>query len=333
MSFDEVYAKLSKKTKDRLKLASEITREILPTASVKLNKDLGGGFGKGRQTVVWGNKSAGKTSMLLQTIADAQKRGDVCAWVDAEGTYDAEWATGLGVDNEKLIMSESKSIDAVTADVIDFMNAEIDLVIVDSISALIPSTYFEKDGSDEMKQGLEGTKQIGTVSKELAVAVNKFNYANKSTALVLISQLRNKIGSYGAMADMVGGEAMKFFSSTIVKLWSSASEKEQIVGEVTRGDRIIKKPVGRPVNYTITYNKLGPPNLTGSYDFYYAGDNIGIDQVGEIVDLAEEAGVIHKGGAWYSYGDQKFQGRAKMVEYLKDNVAIREEIEQRVLNG
>jgi len=333
MSFEEVYSKLNKKTKDRLKLASEVNKEILPTASVKLNRDLGGGFGKGRQTVVWGNKSAGKTSMLLQTIAEAQKRGEVCAWVDAEGSYDTEWAASLGVDNDKLILSDSKSIDAVTADVVDFMEAEIDLVVVDSISALIPSTYFEKDGSDEMKQGLDGTKQIGTVSKELAVAVNKFNYANKKTALILISQLRNKITTYGGVADMVGGEAMKFFSSTIVKLWSSASEKEQITGEITRGDRIIKKPIGRPVNYTITFNKMGPPNQTGSYDFYYDGSLIGIDQVGEIVDLAEEAGVIHKGGAWYSYGDEKFQGRARMVEYLKENVSIREEIEQKVLNG
>lgn len=331
MSFDDVYAKLSKKTKDRLKLASDITKEILPTASVKLNKDLGGGFGKGRQTVVWGNKSAGKTSMILQTIAEAQKRGEVCAWVDAEGTYDTEWATKLGVDNEKLLMSESKSIDAVVADVIDFMQAEVDLVVVDSISALIPSTYFEKD--DELKIGLDGTKQIGTVSKELAIAVNKFNYVNKKTALVLISQLRNKINTYGAAPDMVGGEAMKFFSSTIVKLWSSPSEKEQIQGDTVKGDKIVKKSIGRPVHYTITFNKLGPPNQNGSYDFYYDGNSVGIDQVGEIVDLAEEMDIIHRGGAWYSYGDEKFQGRPRMVQYLKDNASVREEIEQKVLNG
>jgi recombination protein RecA len=142
MSFDEVYAKLSKRTKDRLKIASEISKEILPTASVKLNRDLGGGFGKGRQTVVWGNKSAGKTSMLLQTIAEAQKRGEVCAWVDAEGSYDPDWASRLGVDNSKLLISESKSIDGVTADIVDFLEAEVDLVILDSISAILPSTYF-----------------------------------------------------------------------------------------------------------------------------------------------------------------------------------------------
>jgi recombination protein RecA len=331
MSFDDVYAKLSKKTKDRLRLASEVTKEILPTASIKLNRDLGGGFGKGRQTVVWGNKSAGKTSMLLQTIAEAQKRGEVCAWVDAEGSYDPEWAAKLGVDNSKLLISDSKSIDAVMSDVIAFMEAEVDFVVLDSISALLPSTYFEKE--DELKIGQEGTKQIGTVSKELAVAVNKFNYVNKKTALVLISQLRNKIGSYGAMADMAGGEAMKFFSTTIVKLWSSASEKEQLTGEVSRGDKIIKKPIGRPVNYTITYNKLGQPNLTGSYDFYYAGDLIGIDQVGEIVDMAEEEGIIRKSGAWYYYEEEKFQGRARIVQYLKDNVPVREVIEQQVLNG
>jgi recombination protein RecA len=331
MSFDDVYAKLSKKTKDRLKLASEVSTELLPTASVKLNRDLGGGLGKGRQTVIWGNKSAGKTSMLLQTIALAQKRGEVCAWVDAENCFDKEWAESLGVDTDKLMLSESRSIDAVIADITDFLEAEVDLVVLDSISALLPSTYFEKE--EEMKVGLEGTRQIGTFAKELAIAVNKFNYVNKKTALVLVSQVRNKIGSYGASLDLAGGEAMKFFSSTIIKLWSSASEKEQILGEVTRGDKIIKKPVGRSVNYTVTYNKLGPPNQTGSYDFYYAGEQRGIDQVGEIVDLAEEQGVIHRGGAWYSYGDEKFQGRARMVEYLKGNVSVREEIEQRVLNG
>lgn len=331
MSFDEVYAKLSKRTRDRLKLGSEITTQYVPTASIKLNRDLGGGFGRGRQTVIWGNKSAGKTSMLLQTVGQAQKRGEVCAWIDAENCFDNEWAMSLGVDTDKLFVNKSRSINDVVAIVTDFLESDIDLIILDSISSLLPSTYFEKE--DEMKEGLEGTKQIGTVSKELAVAVNKFNYANSRTALVLISQLRNKIGSYGAMADMAGGEAMKFFSSTVIKLWSSASEKEQIMGEVMRGDRIIKKPTGRPVHYTVQYNKLGPPNQTGSYDFYYAGDLKGIDQVGEIVDLAEETGVIQKGGAWYSYEDQKFQGRARMVEYLKENVAIREIIEQQVLDG
>src|ERR1044072_9136765 len=133
MSFDDVYAKLSKKTKDRLKLASETTTERLATASIGLNKALGGGFGKGRQTVVWGNKSAGKTSMLLQTVAAAQKRGEVCAWVDAEGCFDKDWAERLGVDTEHLILSEEKSIDGVTRDIVDYMGAGVDLVILDSI--------------------------------------------------------------------------------------------------------------------------------------------------------------------------------------------------------
>jgi recombination protein RecA len=330
MSFDDVYAKLSKRTKDRLQLASEINTDYVPTASIKLNRDLGGGLGRGRQTVIWGNKSAGKTSMILQTIAEAQKRGEVCAWVDAENTFDKSWAVKLGVDCDKLIVTKSRSIDGAVADISDFLEAEVDIVVLDSINALLPSTYFEKE--DELKDGLEGTKQIGTVSKELAVAVNKFNYLNKRTSLVLISQMRNKIGSYGAMADMAGGEAMKFFSSTVIKLWSSASEKEQIQGDLLLGDKLIKKSIGRPVNYTVQFNKIGPPNQTGSYDFYYLGDLIGVDQIGEIVDLAEETGVIHKGGAWYSYGGEKFQGRAKMVDYLKQNVSVREEIEQRVLN-
>ena len=330
MSFDEVYAKLNKRTRDRLTLGSEIATEYVPTASIKLNKDLGGGFGRGRQTVIWGNKSAGKTSMLLQTIAGAQKRGEVCAWIDAENCFDKTWAQSLGVDTDKLFVNKSRSINDVIAVCTDFLDADMDIVVLDSISALLPSTYFEKE---EMKEGLEGTRQIGTVSKELAVAVNKFNYANSKTALILISQARNKINTYGASLDFAGGEAMKYFSSTVVKLWSSASEKEQILGEVSRGDKLIKTPTGRPVHYTVQYNKLGPPNQTGSYDFYYKGESIGIDQIGEIVDLAEEAGIIHKGGSWYTYGDVKVQGRIKMIEYLKENISVVEEIEQKVFNG
>jgi recombination protein RecA len=330
MSFDDVYAKLSKKTKDRLKLASEITTEFIPTASIGLNRDLKGGFGRGRQTVIWGNKSAGKSSMVLQTIAEAQKRGDICAWIDAENTFDKTWAARLGVNCDELIVTKSRSIDEAVADISDFLEAEVDIIVLDSINALLPSTYFEK--KDELKEGLEGTKQIGTVSKELAVAVNKFNYLNKRSALVLISQLRNKIGGYGAMADMAGGEAMKFFSSTVIKLWSSASEKEQKQGEVQLGDKLIKKPIGRPVNYTVQFNKLGPPNQTGTYDFYYDGAVVGIDQVGEIVDMAESLGLIDKSGAWYYYEEEKFQGRTKVVDYFKENDAERGVLEKRVLN-
>lgn len=330
MSIEDILAKLDKKTRERVEAASNLEIEKMELASIGLNAALLGGVGRGRQTLVWGNKSAGKSSMCLQSVGIAQKAGLNCAWIDSENSFDPQWATKLGVNTEELIVSPAKDIDSWTAVISDLMLAGVDAIVADSISSLIPSTYFEKN--DELKDGLEGTKQIGTMSKELGIAVNKFNYVNKKTSLILISQARNKFNTYGAQLQPMGGEAMKYYSSTVIKLWSSASEREQIMADVTRGDKIISTPVGRPVTFTIEFNKIGPPNQSGQYDFYYGGDHVGVDQIGEIADLAEKTGVINKGGAWYSYENEKFQGRQKMVNWLRDNPVVVEEITQKVLS-
>lgn len=331
MAIDDILAKLDKKTRSRVEAASE--REIikLETASIGLNAALLGGLGMGRQTLVWGSKSAGKSAMCLQSVGIAQKQGKMCAWIDSENSFDPLWAERLGVDTSQLLVSPAKDIDSWTAVICDLMNAGVDAIVADSISSLIPSTYFEKN--DELKEGLEGTKQIGTMSKELGIAVNKFNYVNKKTALVLISQARNKFNTYGAQLQPMGGEAMKYYSSTVIKLWASASEREQITADVTRGDKIISTPVGRPVTYTVEFNKIGPPNQAGMYDFYYDGDHVGIDRIGEIVDLGEKSGVISKSGAWYYYGDEKFQGRLKLVNWLREQQDVTEEITKRIMSN
>lgn len=331
MSIEDILAKLDKKTRQRVEAASNLEIEKLELASIGLNAALLGGVGMGRQTLVWGNKSAGKSSMCLQSVGLAQKAGLSCAWIDSESSFDPIWAASLGVDTNELLVSPVKDIDSWTAVTCDLMKAGVDVVVADSISSLIPSTYFEKN--DELKEGLEGTKQIGTMSKELGIAVNKFNYVNKKTALILISQARNKFNTYGAQLQPMGGEAMKYYSSTVIKLWSSASEREQIMTDITRGDKIISTAVGRPVTFTIEFNKIGPPNKSGQYDFYYGGDHVGVDQIGEIADIAEKAGIINKGGAWYSYGDEKFQGRQKLVNWLRENPAEAETITQMVLKG
>lgn len=331
MGIEEIMAKLDKKTRDRVEAASNRNIEKLELASIGLNAALLGGVGMGRQTLVWGNKSAGKSSMCLQSIGMAQKQGKTCAWIDSESSFDPVWAEKLGVDTTQLIVSPAKDIDSWTLTICELMKHGVDAIVADSISSLIPSTYFEK--GIELKEGLEGTKQIGTMSKELGIAVNKFNFMNKNTALVLISQARNKFNTYGAQLQPMGGEAMKFYSSTVIKLWSSASEREQITADFSRNDKIISKPVGRPVNFTVEFNKIGPPNQMGMYDFYYSGDFVGVDQIGEIADLAEKAGIINKGGAWYSFGDEKFQGRQKMVTWLRENPTVAEEIAQKVLNA
>jgi recombination protein RecA len=197
------------------------------------------------------------------------------------------------------------------------MDAGVDLVVVDSISALLPAIYFEKDGN-EMKD-LQDTKQIGAEAKDMTHAVKMLNYANKNTLLVLISQQRNQFGSMHASHIPTGGMAVKFFSSTVIKLWSSEAEANAIKAGIKVGDKIIEQRVGRPVNWIIDYNKLGPPNLSGQYDFYYQGNVLGVDSVGETLDVAEMCGIVEKGGAWYTVNGERFQGRAKAVAYLKEN--------------
>ena len=314
---EEILAKLDPKTRQRVQLATEIDVQKQVTPSIGLNLALKGGLGYGRQVLVWGNKSAGKSSFCLQMIAEAQKDGKVCAWIDAESSYSAEWAGRLGVDSDKLIYSSAKTTNDMVDVGVQLMNAGVDIIVVDSISALLPAIYFEKDG-DELKN-LQDTKQIGAEAKDMTHAVKMLNYANKNTLLVLISQQRNQFGSMHASHIPTGGMAVKFFSSTVIKLWSSEAEANAIKTGIRVGDKIIEQKVGRPVNWIIDYNKLGPPNLSGQYDFYYQGDTVGVDGVGESLDVAEMMGIVQKGGAWYTVGEERFQGRAKTVDYLRNN--------------
>ena len=320
MLTDEILARLDPKTRKRVQIANEVEIERQKTPSIGLNIALKGGLGFGRQILIWGNKSAGKSSFCLQMIAEAQKNGKTCAWIDAEASYSAEWAKKLGVDSSNLIYSPAKTINDMVDVAVQLMEAEVDIIVVDSISALLPAIYFEKDG-DELKS-LQDTKQIGAEAKDMTHAVKMLNYANKKTLLVLISQQRNQFGSMHASHIPTGGMAVKFFSSTVIKLWSSEAEANAIKNGVQVGDKIIEQKVGRPVNWIIDYNKLGPPNLSGQYDFYYQGSQIGVDQTGEVLDVAEMMGIIQRGGSWYTIEEERFQGRAKAIEYLRENLEI-----------
>jgi len=313
-------AKLDPKTRARVQSAQDVQVHKQLTPSIGLNVALKGGLGHGRQILVWGNKSAGKSSFCLQMIALAQQEGKTCAWIDAESSYDQSWAEKLGVDSSSLIYSQAKTVNDMVDVAVKLMEAGVDVIVVDSISALLPGIYFEKDGN-EMKD-LQDTKQIGAEAKDMTHAVKMLNYANKNTLLVLISQQRNQFGSMHASHIPTGGMAVKFFSSTVIKLWSSEAEANAIKAGVQVGDKIIEQRVGRPVNWVIDYNKLGPPNLSGQYDFYYQGESLGVDRIGETLDVAEMYGLVEKGGAWYTINKERFQGRAKAVAYLRDNPEV-----------
>jgi recombination protein RecA len=320
MNIEDILSNLDPKTRKRVQSAVDVKVEKQLTPSVGLNMALKGGLGYGRQALIWGNKSAGKSSFCLQMIALAQQEGKTCAWIDAEASYDQSWAESLGVDSSSLIYSPAKTVNDMVDVATKLMEAGVDLIVVDSISALLPAIYFEKDGN-EMKD-LQDTKQIGAEAKDMTHAVKMLNYANKNTLLVLISQQRNQFGSMHASHIPTGGMAVKFFSSTVIKLWSSEAEANAIKAGIKVGDKIIEQRVGRPVNWIIDYNKLGPPNLSGQYDFYYQGDSLGVDSVGETLDVAEMMGIVQKGGAWYTVGEERFQGRAKTVEYLRENKEV-----------
>jgi recombination protein RecA len=325
---DELLSQLDPSLRKRLSIGTDVEVKKQKTPSTGLTKALRGGFAYGRQVLIWGNKSAGKSSFCLQMISEAQKDRKLCAWIDAEQSFDPEWARKLGVDTDKLIYSEARTVNDMVDVATQLMKAKVDVLIVDSISALLPAIYFEKD-STELKQ-LENTKQIGAEARDMTNAVKMLNYANNQdnqTLLILISQQRNNIGAMYASHQPTGGHAVKFFSSTIVKLWSSESENQAIKGKTTVGDKIIESKIGRTVNWNIDFNKTGPAFIGGSYDFYFDADTVGVDKVADLVDTAEYYGVIEKGGAWYTVLGERFQGRAKVVDYLKENPSKVKELE------
>lgn len=331
IDIDEMLSQLDPSLRKKLSIGSDVKINKQKTPSFGLNNVLKGGLAYGRQVLIWGNKSAGKSSFCLQMIGEAQKDGKVCAWIDAEQSFDPEWAKKLGVDTDKLLYSEARTVNDMVDVATQLMKAKVDLLVVDSISALLPAIYFEKD-SEELKQ-LENTKQIGAEARDMTNAVKMLNFANNQesqTLLILISQQRNNIGAMYASHVPTGGQAVKFFSSTIIKLWSSESENQAIKGRIAVGDKFIESKVGRVVNWHVDFNKTSVPFAGGSYDFYFDGDAIGIDKVADLIDTAELTGVIEKGGAWYTVLGERFQGRAKVVEYLKANPDKLKELEEKI---
>lgn len=329
---EEVLANLNPKLRQKIGLGSEVEQiQFASTPSFGLNRALNGGLPYGRQVLVWGNKSSGKSSFLLQTVAEAQKEGKVCAWIDAEMTFSPEWAAQLGVDTSSLIVSTARTVNDMVDVGTDLMQAGADIIVVDSISALLPAIYFEKDSTD-LKQ-LENTKQIGAEARDMTNAVKMLNYANnqdKPTLLILISQARNNIGAMYATQQPTGGMAVKFYSSTIIKLFSSESDNQAIKGKIYVGDKIIEEKVGRKVRWEVQFSKTSPAFQSGEYDFYFRGADLGVDSIADLVDTAEMLGIIERGGAWYTCEGERFQGREKLVLGVKENLDMQESLIKRI---
>jgi recombination protein RecA len=333
-TIEEAMAQLDPKIRKKISNGEGISTELQPTPSAGLNRALGGGFPYGRQVLLWGSKSSAKSSLCLQTIALAQKNGKLCAWVDAEMSYDEEWAKKLGVDTSQLIYSEARSINDMVDVGVALLQAGVDLIVIDSISSLLPAVYFEKD-SDELKS-LDQTKQIGAESKDLKHAWLMLNYANnreKPALVIAISQARNNIQATYTQAAPTGGLTTQFMSSTIVKLFSSSSDSQAIKAKIKSGDKLIEQKVGRKVRWEVLNSKTSAPGDSAEYDFYYRGDFIGIDGVADLVDTAEMLGFVNRTGAWYQLDDgTKLQGRDAFIAKVKEDADLYKSLVEKVNN-
>lgn len=332
VTIEEALAKLDPRIRKRLSNGEGITTEHQKTPSHGLNRALNGGLPYGRQVLVWGSKSSAKSSLCLQIIAEAQKEGKLCAWIDAEMSYSEEWARLLGVDPSKLIYSQSRTINEMVDVGVGLMEAGVDIIVVDSITSLLPAIYFEKD-SDELKQ-LENTKQIGAESRDFSNAWKMLNYANnkvKPTLMILISQSRNNINAMYTSQIPSGGQSTKFYSSTVIKLFSSESDNQAIKGKIKVGDKLIEEKVGRKIRWELQFSKTSPGFQSGEYDFYFRGDNVGLDAIGDLVDTAELVGIVERTGAWYILPDgSKVQGRDAFINKVKEDKDIRSSIEDKL---
>jgi recombination protein RecA len=335
VTLEEVLAQLNPKLRKNILVGDAVPKtEYAATPSFGLNRALNGGLPYGRQVLIWGSKSSAKSSLCLQTIALAQKEGKVCAWIDAEMSYDKDWAEKLGVDVSNLIVSKARTINEMVDVGVNLMEAGVDIIVVDSITSLLPAIYFEKD-SDELKQ-LENTKQIGAESRDFSNAWKMINYANnkaKPTLFILISQSRNNISAMYTSQQPTGGQATKFYSSTIVKLFSSESDNQAIKGKINVGDKLIEEKIGRKVRWDLQFSKTSPGFQSGEYDFYFRGNDVGIDSIGDLVDTAELMGIVARTGAWYNLEDgTKVQGREAFVKRVKEDLNLQESIMSKVMN-
>jgi recombination protein RecA len=316
MGFEDFLSRLDPKTAKRIKTAQETEVVFLPTASHGLNKILNGGVAKGRICLVYGNQSAGKSMLFQQSVGKWQKEGLVCAWVDTEGAWDKNWAAKLGVNNDELILVQSKSSGRIEKEIAPYLENHIDVIVIDSISDIMPEAFIGKDGS---LNDQEDRKQIGAHAKAITALINGILYRNEDTAIVLLSQTTTFLGQTYVQQVPHGGKKALFAASQIVKLTSSNTDAKQIKGNVYVGDLVLQKPIGRTVDAFCEKNKLGSQHGTCEYDIYYGGESVGIDYVGEVIKEAVEYAVINKAGAWFKWNGQQWQGEENTTKHFKEH--------------
>lgn len=297
-----------------MKLGDNANREIdvVPSGSLALDIALGiGGYPKGRIVEIYGPESSGKTTFALHAIAEAQKQGGKVAFIDAENSLDPQYAARLGVDINELLLSQpdngEQALEIAEALV---RSGAISVIVIDSVAALVPQAEIEGEMGDS-HVGLQA-RLMSQALRKLAGIINK-----TGTVAIFINQLREKVGvMFGNPEVTPGGRALKFYSS--IRLDIRRSEQIKLGTDI----------IGNKTNIKVVKNKMAPPFKTCQVDIMYG---TGISAEGELVDLAAEANVVEKAGAWYSYNGEKIgQGKENVKEFLKANPKIKEEITKKV---
>jgi len=286
--------------------------EAISTGSIALDVALGiGGLPKGRVVEIYGPESSGKTTLTLQVIAEAQKAGGTCAFVDAEHALDPTYAEKLGVNVDDLLVSQPDTGEQ-ALEITDMLvrSSAISVIVIDSVAALTPKAEIEGDMGDS---------HMGLQARLLSQALRKLtaNIKRSNTLVIFINQLRMKIGvMFGNPETTTGGNALKFYSSVRLDI--------RRTGAIKKGDEI----VGNETKVKVVKNKVAPPFKTINFEILYGE---GISHEGEIIDMGVNCNIIDKAGAWYSYnGDRIGQGKDKVRTFMKENPAVADEIEAKI---
>ncbi len=293
-----------------MKLGSSSTVDVpvIPTGSLALDKALGiGGLPRGRVVEIYGPESSGKTTLALHAVAEAQKQGGIVAFVDAEHALDTSYAKGLGVNCDELLVAQPDTGEQ-ALEIVDMLvrSGAIDIIVIDSVAALVPRAEIEGEMGDS-HMGLQA-RLMSQALRKLAGSISK-----TMTSVIFINQIRMKIGVvFGNPETATGGNALKFYASVRLDIRRTGAIKEgqEIVGNRTRV-RVVK-------------NKMAPPFTEAEFDIMYGE---GISQIGDLLDVGVDAGVIDKSGSWYSFkGERIGQGRQNVVKFLKENVDIHDAV-------
>ncbi len=293
---------------------AEAQRDIPVVSTGSLGLDIGlgvGGLPRGRVVEIYGPESSGKTTLALQVIAEMQKLGGTCAFIDAEHALDVQYASKLGVQLEDLLISQPDTGEQ-ALEITDALvrSGSVDLIVIDSVAALTPKAEIEGDMGDSLP-GLQA-RLMSQALRKLTGSINRTN-----TLVIFINQIRMKIGvMFGNPETTTGGNALKFYASVRLDI--------RRIGSIKKGDEV----VGNETRVKIVKNKVAPPFKTAEFDILYGE---GVSREGEVIDLGVACNIVDKSGAWYSYnGNRIGQGKDNVREYLREHAEMALEIENRV---